>query len=117
MAKEDWKKAGKSIGNAFKNFGKAVGTTAKVAFTDESNSNGEGERTKTGEAWSKVGHGFADAGKNLGSAAKNTIDKVDEKEKEAAKANEENNKDVQSSTKAKEKEIETVDAIPVEEDK
>ena len=30
--KENFKETGKDIGNAFKNFGKAVGTTMKVAF-------------------------------------------------------------------------------------
>ena len=120
MAKEDWKKAGKSIGQAFKNFGKAMGTTAKVVFTEEENSNGEGERTKTGEAWSKVGHGFKDAGINLGSAAKSTIDEVDEKEKakEEAEAKKKEDEPVKDKEKMEtDKPVETVDAVPVEEDK
>ena len=68
------------IGHAFKNFGKAMGTTMKVAFTDESNSNGEGKKTKTGEAWTEVGHGFRDLGKQIGKTAKELVDSVDEKE-------------------------------------
>lgn len=78
--KENFKETGKDIGHAFKNFGKAMGTTMKVAFTDESNSNGEGKKTKTGEAWTEVGHGFRDLGKQIGKTAKELVDSVDEKE-------------------------------------
>ena len=35
--KDSWKKTGQSTGKAFANLGKAIGTTAKVAFTDEDN--------------------------------------------------------------------------------
>ena len=72
--KESWKKTGKSIGHAFGNLGRAMGTTAKVVFGNEKNSNGEGKKSKTGEAWSNVGHGFADAGKNIGHSVKDTFD-------------------------------------------
>ena len=80
--KENFKETGKDIGKAFKNFGKAMGTTMKVAFGNEDNSNGEGKKTKTGEAWTEVGHGFAEAGKQIGRTAKGIIDNIDEKEKE-----------------------------------
>ncbi len=81
--KESWKKTGKSIGKAFSNLGKAIGTTAKVAFTDETNDQGEGKKTKTGEAWSEVGHGFKDAGKNFGKSCKDTVDDLDDKTEES----------------------------------
>lgn len=80
--KENFKETGKDIGHAFKNFGKAMGTTMKVAFGKEDNSNGEGKKTKTGEAWTEVGHGFAEAGKQIGRTAKDLVDSVDEKSKE-----------------------------------
>ena len=70
--KEDWKNTGKGIGGVFKNFGKAIATTAKVAVGKEENEVGEDGRTALRSSWSKVGHGFGDAGKSLGKAAKNT---------------------------------------------
>lgn len=81
--KDNFKETGKDIGHAFKNFGKAMGTTMKVAFGSEDNSNGEGKKTKTGEAWTEVGHGFAEAGKQIGRTAKGVVDNIDEKEKES----------------------------------
>ena len=81
--KENFKETGKDIGHAFKNFGKAMGTTMKVAFSDESNSNGEGKKTKTGEAWTEVGHGFKDLGKQIGKTAKDLVDNIDEKTKDS----------------------------------
>ena len=74
--KEEWKKAGKNIGTAFANLGKAIGTTAKVVV-GEDNSQGEGKKTKTGEAWTNVGHGFRDAGKQFGKATANTFTEQD----------------------------------------
>lgn len=74
--KESWKKTGKNTGKAFANLGKAIGTTAKVAVGNEDNHNGEGEKTKTGKAWTEVGHGFADAGKSLGKAFVDTFDTI-----------------------------------------
>ena len=68
--KQEWKQTGKDTGEAFKSLGKAIGTTAKVTFTDETNYNGEGRKTKTGEAWTEVGHDFAKAGKSLGKSTK-----------------------------------------------
>ena len=43
--KDKWKNTGVSIGHAFKNFGKAVGTTAKVAVGKEENKVGEDVKT------------------------------------------------------------------------
>lgn len=84
--KNNFKEMGKNIGKAFKNFGVAVGTTAKVAFTDETNSNGEGKKTKTGEAWSNVGKSFSKAGKSVGKAFSNQdISSLDEEEKASPK--------------------------------
>ena len=70
--KENWKQAGKDIGHAFANLGKAIGTTAKVVVGEE-NHQGEGKKTKTGEAWTNVGHGFRDAGKSFGKATAETF--------------------------------------------
>ena len=66
--KDKWKNAGKSIGGAFANFGRAMGDTAKVAFTDE--------EKDLGESWKKTGQGFAKAGVDLGDAAEESADKV-----------------------------------------
>lgn len=82
--KDEWKKAGVDIGHAFRDAGKALGVTAKVVVKGN-NSNGEGKKSKTGEAWTKAGHGFADAGKALGKAGASTVEKVfdgDDKSKE-----------------------------------
>ena len=76
--KDKWKQTGKDVGGAFANLGKALGTTAKVVFTDEENSNGEGKKTKTGEAWTNVGHGFANFGNSFADAVEGTVDKATE---------------------------------------
>lgn len=87
--KENFKQTGKNIGKAFANFGKAMGTTMKVAFGGEDNSNGEGKKTKTGEAWTNVGHGFADAGKQIGKTAADLVNgPEDEEEKSEQKKDE-----------------------------
>ena len=78
--KESWKKFGKNTGNAFKNFGKAMATTMKVAFTDEKNDVEENGQSKLRNAWSKTGKGFGEAGKSLGGAAKTTVKGDKEKE-------------------------------------
>ena len=83
--KDKWKTAGKSIGGAFGNFGKAVADTAKVAFTDE--------EKDLGESWKKTGKGFAEAGENFGDAAVDTADKVvdsfkDDEKKDSSKKEE-----------------------------
>ncbi len=83
---DKWKKAGKSIGGAFSSFGKAMGDTAKVAFTDEDKD--------LGESWKKTGQGFAEAGKDLGTAAEGTADKiVGEEEEEPKKEPKKDNND------------------------
>ena len=99
--KDKWKNAGKSIGGAFSNFGKAVATTAKVAVGKEEKTNEEGQSTLK-QAWKKTGKGFGEAGKDLGGAAKGTAKKVAGKEHEDVKAK--NEEDI-------------VDAEPVEEKK
>ena len=83
--KDTWKKTGKSIGGAFKNFGKAMATTAKIAVGSEENDVQESGKTRLRESWTNVGHGFGDAGKNIGKAAQGTAQKVvgeDEEKKE-----------------------------------
>ena len=97
--KDKWKKTGQGIGGAFKNFGKAVATTAKVAVGKEENSvNEETGKTPLREAWTKTGHSFGDAGKSLGKAAEGTVDKVagEEEEETPTKPNEEDVIDVDS---------------------
>ena len=74
--KDKWKDFGKNTGNAFKNFGKAIGKTAKVAFTDEKNEVEEGGGTTLGNAWRETGKSFGRAGKALGQAAEGTVEKV-----------------------------------------
>lgn len=97
--KDKWKKTGKGIGGAFKNFGKAVATTAKIAVGKEENAvSEETGKTKLREAWTTTGHSFGDASKSLGTAAKGTVNKATgEKEKEApTKPKEEEVIDVES---------------------
>ena len=107
--KDKWKKAGKNIGGAFANFGKAVGTTAKVVVGKENNQNEDGS-TKLKESWKKVGHGFGDAGKSLGQAAAGTAQKVFSDEEK----NENEEKHSEDATENKE---EVVEAEVVEEAK
>ena len=89
--KDKWANTGKSIGGAFKNFGKAVATTTKVAVGKEENDVQENGKSRLKDSWTNVGHGFGDAGKNIGTAAKGTVDKV------AGKEDEENKKDAKPS--------------------
>ena len=77
---EKWKNAGKSTGKAFGNFGKAMGKTMKVAFTDDPNKVEENGHTELGNAWRETGKAFGEAGKSLGKAAEGTVDKVVGKE-------------------------------------
>lgn len=79
--KDKWKNAGKNICGAFKNFGKAMATTAKVAVGKEENEVNEDGETALRSAWKKTGKGFGDAGKSIGTAAKGTVDKIDGEEK------------------------------------
>ena len=86
--KDKWKSAGKNIGGAFKNFGKAMATTAKVAVGNEENSVNENGESKLKEAWKGTGKGFGEAGKSLGQAAAGTVEKVageDDKNEEKPK--------------------------------
>ena len=104
--KDKWKNTGKSIGGAFKNFGKAVATTAKVAVGNEENEvNEETGKTTLRSAWTDVGHGFGDAGKSIGTSAKGTVDKVagnEEKEEKPTKPSEEEVVDVEAKDKQSE---------------
>ena len=74
--KDKWKKTGQSVGGAFANFGKAVGKTAKVAFTDEENKVDENGDSELGKAWRATGKGFAEAGEDFADATVDTADKV-----------------------------------------
>ena len=74
--KDKWKQFGKNTGKAFTNFGKAVGKTAKVVFTDEENGKDADGDTELGNAWRETGKSFGRAGKSLGEAAEGTADKI-----------------------------------------
>ena len=74
--KDKWKKFGKNTGKAFTNFGKAVGETAKIAFTDEENSIEENGHRKLSNSWKETGKSFGEAGKALGKAAASTGKKI-----------------------------------------
>lgn len=74
--KDKWKNAGKDIGGAFSNFGKAMGKTAKVVFADEESKKEDNGHTELSNAWRETGKGFGQAGKSLGKAAKGTGEKI-----------------------------------------
>ena len=74
--KEKWKTFGKDTGKAFANFGKAMGKTAKVAFTDDENKVEENGHTELGNSWRETGKSFGEAGKALGKAAQGTGQKI-----------------------------------------
>lgn len=74
--KEKWKTFGKDTGKAFTNFGKAMGKTAKVAFTDDPNNVEENGHTELGNSWRETGKSFGEAGKALGKAAQGTGQKI-----------------------------------------
>ena len=74
--KDSWKNTGKSIGSAFANFGKAMGKTAKVVFTDDENKVDENGESELKKAWKDTGKGFGEAGKNVGHSAGDTAKKV-----------------------------------------
>lgn len=84
--KEKWKAFGKNTGKAFKNFGQAIATTAKVVVGNEKNEVDENGDSKLGKAWKKTGKGFGEAGSSLGTAAAGTFqeDKEEGIEKEGA---------------------------------
>lgn len=78
--KDSWKNTGKNIGSAFSNFGKAMGKTAKVVFTDEKNEVDENGDSDLKKAWKDTGKGFGEAGKSFGHSAADTGKKVVGKE-------------------------------------
>ncbi len=84
--KDKWKDTGKNTGKAFANFGKAIGKTMKVAFTDDPNKVDENGNTELGNAWRNTGKAFSDAGDSLIDATEGTVDKaIGEDEKENSK--------------------------------
>ena len=74
--KDEWKNTGKNTGKAFANFGKALGKTMKVAFTDDDNMIEANGHTETANAWRETGKAFGQAGKSFGKAAEGTVDKA-----------------------------------------
>ena len=82
--KDQWKNTGKSIGSGFKNFGKAMATTAKVTFGNEEKVDENGN-SKLKQSWSNVGHGFGDAGKSIGKSAEATAKHATGKDKKEPK--------------------------------
>ena len=85
--KENWKQFGKNTGGAFKSFGKAIGKTAQVAFTDKDNTIEENGKSELGNAWTETGKGFGESGKAFGKAISRTfkpVEKEGEKKEENA---------------------------------
>ena len=83
--KENWKTFGKDTGKAFKSFGKAIGKTAQVAFTDKDNTIEENGKSELGNTWTETGKGFGESGKAFGKAISRTfkpIEKDGEKKEE-----------------------------------
>ena len=74
--KEKWKATGKNTGKAFSNFGKALGKTMKVAFTDDDNMIEANGHTETSNAWRETGKSFGKAGTSLGKAMQGTGRKI-----------------------------------------
>ena len=74
--KDKWKETGKNTGKAFANFGKDLGITMKVAFTDDENMIEANGHTETANAWKETGKAFGQAGKSFGKAAEGTVDKA-----------------------------------------
>ena len=79
--KEKWKQTGKNTGRAFGNFGKALGKTMKVAFTDDENMIEANGHTETSNAWRETGKAFGEAGKAFGEAAEGTFNKATGRDK------------------------------------
>ena len=71
-----WKQTGKDTGKAFGNFGKALGKTMKVAFTDDENMIEANGHTETSNAWREPGKAFGKAGTSLGKAMQGTGRKI-----------------------------------------
>ena len=74
--KDKWKNTGKTTGKAFSNFGKALGKTMKVTFTNDENMIEANGHTETANAWRETGKSFGEAGKAWGKSAKGTLNKV-----------------------------------------
>ena len=74
--KNKWKETGKNTGKAFANFGKALGKTMKVAFTDDENMIEANGHTETANAWRETGKSFGKAGTSLGKAMQGTGKKI-----------------------------------------
>ena len=79
--RDEWKDAGKAIGQSFAKTGKSIAKSVKVgvdAAADERPVDENGEPVDTGlkKSWTEVGHQFGAAGKSLGRAAAGTVRKV-----------------------------------------
>ena len=70
--KNKWKSAGKDTGQAFGNFGKAMGKTMKTVFTDDENMIEANGHTEVSNRWRETGKSFGEAGKALGDACEGT---------------------------------------------
>ncbi len=87
--KDEWKKTGKDLGNAFaslgKNTGKSIETGADKAgeLIGKKNEDGEDSNVFNDGSWrstgSKLGHAFTGLGKTLVSSAKAGTEKLDSK--------------------------------------
>lgn len=103
--KEDWKKAGKDIGHAFKSTGKSLGKTLDVAFDDDQPLEDEEGKPVLKSNWSETGKSFGEAGKSIGKATSHTAKKVfkdepcEEKKEESKKPEESDVVDVDSKEK------------------
>ena len=101
--KEDWKKAGKDIGHAFKSTGKSLGKTLDVAFDDDQPLEDEEGKPVLKSNWSETGKSFGEAGKSIGKATSHTAKKVfkdeDAPKEEANKPEESEVVDVESKEK------------------
>lgn len=76
--KENWKEAGKSIGQSFAGLGKAILKTTRKGIDkvldDRPAEAGEGDNIK--ESWSEVGQSFGHAGRSFGKAVAGTATTV-----------------------------------------
>lgn len=79
--KDKWKDTGKNTGQAFGNFGKALGKTLKVVFINDDNMIEANGHKEVANVWRKAGKSFGGAGKSWGISAKGTLDKVTGKDK------------------------------------
>ena len=107
--KDSWKNTGKSIGSAFSNFGKAMGKTAKVVFTDEENKVDENGESDLKKAWRDTGKGFGEAGKSFGHSAGDTANEVVEDLDEKAEKRKEEKEAKENTVDAEFEEVKTED--------